>query len=60
MIENKYNTEDLPKWSDAKLQANIESAESRRQDAGVRTGKNAELCLRLATYSASRERRMSM
>ena len=27
MIENKYNTEDLPKWSDAKLQANIESAE---------------------------------
>ena len=27
MIENEYNTADLPKWSDAKLKANIEVAE---------------------------------
>lgn len=27
MIENKYNMEDLLKWSDAKLKANIEVAE---------------------------------
>lgn len=27
MIENKYNTADLPAWSDDKLKANIEAAE---------------------------------
>ena len=27
MIANTYRTEDLPTWSDAKLKANIESAE---------------------------------
>lgn len=26
MIVNEYNTEDLPKWSDAKLKANIDVA----------------------------------
>tara|TARA_R110000796_G_scaffold41042_1_gene101313 strand:- start:53 stop:424 length:372 start_codon:yes stop_codon:yes gene_type:complete len=40
MIENEYNTADLPKWSDAKLKANIEVSE--KDQGGDYAGLNAD------------------